>query len=172
MLKRYPQDMLMGVLPSPSRCLILGAALLATPCFAQIHVSPTGNDANPGTQARPVRTLQHAVALAHGLEASATGDVTIELAGGTYRLEQPLALTPEDSGRNGHNLVFAAQAGAHPIVSGGRQISGWKKVDGAKNGWSAGDSHAWTAPGRRDHDGDRIYNDRRDHGGVEASLGA
>ncbi len=138
MLKRYPQDMLMGVLRFAPRCLIFGVALLATPCFAQVHVSPGGDDANPGTQARPVRTLEHAVALARGLEASAAGDVTIELAGGSYRLMQPLALTADDSGRSsGHSLIFAAQAGAHPIVSGGIQIRGWKKVDGAKNIWAA-----------------------------------
>lgn len=127
----------MRVLPSYSCCLVLGAALLAIPCFAQIHVSPTGDDANAGTQARPVQTLQHAVALARRQEARMAGDVTIELAGGTYRLTQPLTLTPDDSGRNGHNLIFAARAGTHPVVSGGMQIMGWKKVEAAKNIWAA-----------------------------------
>jgi hypothetical protein len=116
---------------------ILGLALLTVPCLAQIHVSPAGNDANPGTQAKPVQTLAHATALARNEKQKASGDVTIVLAGGTYRLTQPLALRPEDSGANGHNLVFAAAPGAHPIVSGGVQITGWKKVDPAKNIWAA-----------------------------------
>jgi hypothetical protein len=123
------------IVASPARYLILGVALCATPCFAQIHVSPAGDDANPGTKSRPVGTLEHAVALA-GRVANTSNDVRIILAGGTYRLARPLVLTPNDSGRNGHNLVFAAESGAHPIVSGGVQIRGWKKVDDGKNIWA------------------------------------
>ncbi|MDP9050537.1 MAG: fibronectin type III domain-containing protein [Acidobacteriota bacterium] len=137
MLKRYPLAMPMRVTSFFPCCLMLSVALLATHCFAQIHVSPAGNDTNPGTQAQPVRTLERAVALARGQEASATKDVTIELVGGSYRLARPLALTADDSGRNGHNLIFTAQVGAHPIISGALQIRGWKKVDGAKNIWAA-----------------------------------
>ena len=119
------------------RLLLLGFGLLPGQCIAQIHVSPTGNDDNPGTSARPVRTLQHAFALAREQEKSATRDVTILLAGGTYRLERPLELNADDSGGNGHNLVVAASLGARPVVSGGVRITGWKKIDEAKNLWTA-----------------------------------
>ncbi len=116
---------------------ILGLALFAAQCFAQIYVSPTGNDANPGAKARPVRTLQRATALAARMLRTAKGDVTISLAGGTYRLTEPLQLGPEDSGMNGHDLVYAAEPGARPIVSGGVRIAGWKIFNATKNIWSA-----------------------------------
>ena len=74
--------------------------------------------------------------------------MTIELTSGIYRLTQPLALTPEDSGRNGHNLIFRARAGAHPVVSGGVQISGWKKVDSVRNIWGSPNSFNRVKPHR------------------------
>jgi hypothetical protein len=117
--------------------LLFALALLATPCLAQIHVSTAGRDANPGTQQKPVRTLERALALAQAAKEKATGDVTIALTGGTYRLMQPLALGPQDSGAKGHNLVFAAEPGQHPIMSGAVRVTGWKKFDAAKNLWAA-----------------------------------
>ena len=114
----------------------LALALFTTQAFAQIYVSPSGSDANPGTRARPVRTLARATALAVSAKPS-TSDVTISLAGGTYRLTRPLTLGPEDSGINGHNIVYQAEPGAHPIVSGGVRITGWKLFNAAKNIWSA-----------------------------------
>jgi hypothetical protein len=117
--------------------LLFGLALVATPGFAQIHVSPAGRDGAAGTQQRPVRTLDRALALARAARAKTAGDVIVSLAGGTYRLAQPLALLPEDSGTGGHNLVFTAERGQHPIISGAVRIGGWKKFDAAKNIWAA-----------------------------------
>ena len=117
--------------------LIVALALIAAPCFAQIYVSPAGRDSGPGTLQRPVRTLEHALELAQAAKAKAAGDVTISLAGGTYRLTQPLALGTQDSGVNGHNLAFRAEPGQHPIVSGAVRVTGWKKFDAAKNIWAA-----------------------------------
>ena len=114
----------------------LALALFTTQAFAQIYVSPSGSDANPGTRAKPVCTLARATALAVSAKPS-TSDVTISLAGGTYRLTRPLTLGPEDSGINGHNIVYQAEPGAHPIVSGGVRITGWKLFNAAKNIWSA-----------------------------------
>ncbi len=119
------------------RLLLIGFALLPCQCIAQIHVSLNGNDANPGTQARPVRTLQHAFALARVQEKGATKDVTILLAGGPYRLARPLELNADDSGGNGHNLVVSALPGEHPVLSGGVRVTGWKEVDKARNLWVA-----------------------------------
>jgi hypothetical protein len=121
----------------PFRSVIVALSLLAAPCFAQIHVSPAGRDTNPGTAQKPVRSLERALALAQAAQAKAAGDVAVTLAGGTYRLAQPLTLGAQDSGANGHNLVFMAEPGQHPIVSGAVRVTGWKKFDAAKNIWSA-----------------------------------
>lgn len=114
----------------------LSLALFAIPGFSQIHVAPGGNDKNPGTISRPVRTLEKALAMARAANKKAEGDTTIALAGGVYRLERPLVLGPEDSGQNGHNLVIAAEPGQKPILSGGVQLTGWKLYDRTKNIWA------------------------------------
>jgi hypothetical protein len=59
--------------------------------------------------------------------------VTIHLSGGTYFLNEPLVLRPDDSG-----IVFAASGNEKPIISGGRRIGGWKEtVVGGKKLWAA-----------------------------------
>jgi hypothetical protein len=75
-----------------ARSILLPAAA-GLAAHAQLYVSPTGNDADPGTQPRPVRTLQHARDLARAQKA-----YTVILLGGAYRLTEPRRLGPEDSG--------------------------------------------------------------------------
>lgn len=125
-----------------SRCfrgpaLLAISLTLALAAQAALYVSPAGDDANPGTAERPVRTLAHARDLARELIPSMHGDLTIWLAGGVYRLGQPLVFGPEDSGANGHDVIYAAQPGARPVLSGGVRITGWKQVDAARNLWAA-----------------------------------
>ena len=104
---------------------------------SELFVSPTGDDANPGTQARPIRTLEHARDLVQGMNQNMTGDITVWLAGGTYPLTSPLTLDAKDSGTGGHNVIYAASPGQQPIISGGVPVTGWKLVDAGKNLWSA-----------------------------------
>jgi hypothetical protein len=54
------------------------------------------------------------------------------LAGGTYRLTEPLNLTQQDSGTS-----FVAMNAAHPIISGAVQVAGWKLADPKRNLWQA-----------------------------------
>jgi len=58
---------------------------------------------------------------------------TVFVGSGSYCLEAPVVLTPEDS-----NLVLAAYPGATPVLSGGRPVAGWKEItlDGKKL-WAA-----------------------------------
>src|SRR5437868_1834794 len=53
------------------------SAAQAATAPAELIVAPTGNDANPGTLARPLRTVQHAIDLAGP-------GTTISLRAGTY----------------------------------------------------------------------------------------
>jgi hypothetical protein len=123
--------------PQFSRFLLpLCLGLLASPLISQIHVAPAGNDRNPGTIDRPVRTLEKALAMARATKQKAAGDTTIALAGGVYGLKRPLVFGPEDSGANGHNLVIAAEPGQKPVVSGGARLTGWKLYDRTKNIWA------------------------------------
>ena len=64
-------------------------------------------------------------------------DIKVNLAGGTYRLAAPLQLDARDSGSDGFTVSWAAEPGTTPVLSGGRQITGWHLADPAKNIWSA-----------------------------------
>src|SRR5262249_22103607 len=55
---------------------------------------------------------------------------------GVYRLSQPLTFGPADSGTGGHNVVWAATPGAHPVISGADRITGWTRVGGTST-WVA-----------------------------------
>jgi parallel beta-helix repeat protein len=86
-----------------------------------ITISPEG----------PIKTLVEARDAARAQRRSGiTGPITITVRAGTYFLPETLILGPEDS-----DTVWEAMHGEHPIISGGRIISGWTKTSGA----------AWTA---------------------------
>ncbi|SFJ94661.1 Right handed beta helix region [Amycolatopsis sacchari] len=104
------------------------AQATGTPGFT-IFVAPGGDDHDRGTPGRPVATLEKARELARGL--SARGNVTVALAGGTYRLASPLKFTSEDSGRNGHTITWQALPGQTPVLSGGLPVTGWEQHDPA-----------------------------------------
>jgi hypothetical protein len=63
--------------------------------------------------------------------------MTVLARGGTYFLDEPVVLNPEDSGTKAQPVTYAAYPGERAIVSGGRRIAGWSKED----------NRQWTAPG-------------------------
>lgn len=95
------------------------------------YVSPSGSDRNPGTNARPFRTLDRGRDAARKVRRPLHGDVVIRLLGGTYRLTHALTLRAADSGGNGYKIVYEAAPGARPLISGGRRITGWTLFDRA-----------------------------------------
>ena len=114
-----------GVLALAASAVAGGAAGAAAATAAAVYVSPSGNDANAGTESAPVRTLQRAQALVRGLNQDMTADVTVELEDGFYRMTSPLTLTAADSGTNGYDVVWTAAPGARPVLAGSVQITGW-----------------------------------------------
>ncbi len=59
--------------------------------------------------------------------------VDLVLADGTYRLTQPLVLGPEHSGSEAAPVRVLAAPGAHPVISGGVPIRGFRKT--AEGNW-------------------------------------
>ncbi len=106
---------------------VLANANLTGPCIIAFWVSPSGKDANPGTQQAPFLTLQRARDAVRDLPSAAfeDEDVYVYIEAGTYRLAQPLELDYRDSGRKGHNVVYSAAPGANPVISGAIQVKGW-----------------------------------------------
>lgn len=106
-----------------------GIMLSATATEAQttVHVSPDGNDRNPGSATRPVKSLTRAQVLVRSH--SRTQDVTVEIAQGTYRLDQPLIFTAADGGQNGHQVIWQGKGDARPLISGGFDVTGFTLSD-------------------------------------------
>ncbi len=103
---------------------------------AELFVAVDGSDDWSGTLAAPnaaksdgpFATLGRARDEARRLRA--TEPVEILVRGGTYFLEEPLVLEPEDSGTPEHPAVLAAYPGERPVLSGGRKITGWRQGPG------------------------------------------
>jgi hypothetical protein len=101
--------------------LIVSALVLlsATFCGAQpYYVSPSGNDANPGTLKKPFATLQRAQQAVR----QKRGDVFLR--GGTYYLPAPLVFTAADSGTKDKPVVFQNYQDEQPVISGGVRLDG------------------------------------------------
>ncbi len=120
--------------------VVRGTAAAATAAFLAALLTA------PAAQAAPTRTLYAAPdgrgtsctvsrpCTPEGARARARTekgrDVRVLLKDGTYRLDAPLKLGPDDSG-----TTWSAAPGARPVLSGGQDITGWhRNGDGT---WSA-----------------------------------
>jgi alpha-N-arabinofuranosidase len=99
------------------------AVLLSLGAMAQartLHVSTTGSDANAGTQAAPLRTIEHAAELAE------PGDV-ITVHAGTYRER----VNPPRGGiSDTKRIVYQAAPGERVTISGAEPAKHWERVQG------------------------------------------
>ncbi|MFJ6392907.1 discoidin domain-containing protein [Streptomyces sp. NPDC091972] len=102
-----------------------------------VYVSPTGKDTGRGSAAHPFRTLEHARDYVRDAKDHIDGDVHIRLMSGTYQLSSTFTLTSKDSGRDGQRIVYEAAPGAHPVISGGRKVTGWVPADASKSVYKA-----------------------------------
>jgi len=97
----------------------------SAPMFREFCVSPSGNDANPGTVGLPFRTLSRARDAVRAINRGMTGDIVVNLRGGDYPLTAPVEFTPADSGGNGFQIIYRAYNHEKPVISGGVPVSGW-----------------------------------------------
>jgi hypothetical protein len=99
---RVPRGSVVAVIVAVLGSLAFSAEL----AHAQLtlHVTPGGNYKGTGAADSPFATLEQArdaVRALKGRTGLPAGGVRIVLHGGTYRIERPLILTAEDSGRPG-----------------------------------------------------------------------
>ncbi|MBN1249501.1 MAG: hypothetical protein JXC32_17700, partial [Anaerolineae bacterium] len=102
-----------------------------------IYVAATGDDSNPGTLARPVRTLAKARDIVRTLNGAMTADITVYVRGGTYPLTDTLTFSNADSGTGGFYVKYVAYAGERPLITGGQPIKGWTLSDPSKGIYAA-----------------------------------
>jgi hypothetical protein len=100
------------------------------PSQADYFVSPTGRDDNPGTVSAPFQTVAKARDVVRTVNGSMTGDIYVYLRGGRYDLSTTVVLNPQDSGTNGHRIVYRAYPGEVPVLSGATKVTGWSPSNG------------------------------------------
>jgi hypothetical protein len=113
-----------------------GVATSGSPPPTLLIASPTGqgSDCSQTAPCSLVAAQQRARAIAPTMAAN----IVVSLEDGTYDVSQhTLAFGPQDSGTNGHTVVYSAAPGAHPIISGGRSLTGWHLAPGTTNIWAA-----------------------------------
>ncbi|MGO8736619.1 MAG: right-handed parallel beta-helix repeat-containing protein [Terriglobia bacterium] len=127
---------------------------------ANFHVAPNGNDANPGTQTAPFRTIQHAANLAQ------PGDV-ITVHEGVYRER----ISPPRGGESDtQRIVYQAAPGEKVEIKGSEVIKNWVKIGddtwkvtlpnaffGSFNPYSDLIRGDWFSPKGRDHHTGAVY---------------
>jgi len=102
-----------------------------------LYVSPEGKDTWSGRFEKPIpdgkdgplATLQAARDALRRLKKKEPIDRPLEILilPGTYFLDSPLLLTPEDSGSREFSVTFSGIPGKEPRISGGRRIRNWEK---------------------------------------------
>lgn len=92
-----------------------------------LYVSINGSDNNPGTEDKPLSTLEGAKQEVNKLKMSIKGCFNVFVREGTYYLNKELVFSPDDSGTEERRIKFAAYPGENPVISGGIRITGdWK----------------------------------------------
>jgi hypothetical protein len=102
-----------------------------------LHISPEGHDKWSGRLAQPngagtdgpLATLGGARDRIRRLRpiARIPEPIHVVIADGQYTLSKPFVLGPEDSGTNGNPVTYEAAAGARPVFTGGRTITGFRR---------------------------------------------
>ncbi len=100
----------------------------------ELCVAPTGSDSAPGTTARPLKSLQGALARLRELRRRGPlpkGGAAVTFASGRYPIGQTVEMSQADSGLPGAPVVFRAAPGADVRFTGGQRITGLQPVTDA-----------------------------------------
>ena len=100
--------------------------------YRELYVAPGGSASAAGTEAAPVNTLEAALNIVKGINASMTGDIIVNVAPGTYNISETIEIDSAMGGKNGYKVIVRAQDPDNkPVISGGEDLTGkWTKVDG------------------------------------------
>ncbi len=110
-------------------CLLV-PILLSSWTPIDFYVSPTGNDANPGSKEKPFNTLHKAKqAVRENRISQPNENITVWIDDGKYIMKEPLVFNPADAGSTTSLVQYKAIKNAHPLISGGVEIKGWQKTE-------------------------------------------
>ncbi len=116
------------------------------------YVSPDGSDSGDGSLTSPFRTIEKARDAVRECNKDMSGDITVYLRGGDYRITEPIEFDTRDSATNGYRISYRAYEGETPVINGATKVTGWEKYN----------DKLYKAPLDRDYKLRNLYvNDRR-----------
>ncbi len=91
-----------------------------------VYVSPTGNDANDGSEAAPLATMKGARDKVRQIKSAGmpANGITVVFRGGSYPWTEELQFTEEDSGTADGKIVYRSYPGEKAVFEGGIKIPG------------------------------------------------
>lgn len=111
------------------RVVLLSQAFVPVACAFEVRVAPDGPVAHLAAGRDAVRAWRS------GEGKGKIEPVRIIVAAGVYPISEPIILEPQDGGMESSPVTYEAAPNAHPIVTGGKRITGWQEhKDGL---WSA-----------------------------------
>ncbi|CAG7561055.1 unnamed protein product [Fusarium equiseti] len=99
---------------------------------ADVYIDRQGQDSNPGSAEKPVKSFKKGQELVRELIPSAKDDITVHLGPGTWVIDEPIIFTTGDSGSSSVTVTWS---GSDTIISGGYEIRNW--TEGKDGIWSA-----------------------------------
>ncbi len=110
--------------------LALLSVALPVASGAEFHVSPQGDDAQPGTSEKPFATLERARDAIREIKKTGLppGGVTVTLHAGLYERSRTFELSGQDAGTEAAPILYRANPGEEVRLSGAKRINGWKPV--------------------------------------------
>ena len=92
--------------------------------MAQIWVSENGNDEDGnGSKEYPFKSIDRARKYVRTINDNMTGDIIVNIEGGTYNIETPIYFNDEDGATNGKKIIYKGIN--RPTLSGGVNVTGF-----------------------------------------------
>lgn len=88
-----------------------------------------GDDADDGSALAPFKTVERAVEAVRDVNSDMTGDIIVNIASGRYELSHSVDFKVEDSGKNGHRVIYRGIGDDKPVFSGAKKIEGFTVND-------------------------------------------
>ena len=113
--------------------LVMSATICTIPSYAEngiykeIYVSERGSDSFDGSKSSPFRTIEKAKEYVRTISGDMSGDIVVNVEDGTYFLEDTLVFRNEDSGKNGHKIIY--RGSNMPLISGGVKVGAFEPTE-------------------------------------------
>jgi hypothetical protein len=106
--------------------LVFGISLASAANAKDFYVALQGSDDNAGTLEKPFRTVVKARDAVRKINKDMQEDIHVYIRGGVYYLTGPIELGVQDSGFNGHRVIYSGYKDERPQLVGGVPVTGWK----------------------------------------------